>query len=620
MKKMAPLKGFIRKFILLLSLVTLCSTASAIPIKQLPPSINSNKEVIESVSQWNFSDSLKLVLEDLKNGDKEGAKLRLAQFLNLHKDDPGALSLAGVILFDERNYVAAEDSFNRLLKQGVKTSEIYALAGVSAQMQGKTESAKRSFEKSLSLNPDQVLALRSLARLAMANSRAQLANKYFDKILNNSHYKNSALTKVHLEAAEALLQTNQAEKAVKILSIKHIPAELKLAHTFALARTYATMGHFSKSLTVLDNASIEKDDEFFLNIEKVRILAQAGQLDKALRITDSLITEYPDARTRLYYDKGLILASQKQFLAAGDSIIQSATFAKKNEQSLLSIQASKFYFKAGEEKKAETLLKKALKNKPDDLAVKYELAALQSQTANLKGADKLLDEILAKRDDYFLAHYLKGVIAWNQKQILKAFLHFNEAVNINPQYVDAWLALSEVEHIRSGDQHMREKLEFGLKNNPGNPALRYQLAIQAFSVRDYERTKNFLENFPENSGNYGDAQSLLILVLIEQNKPTDTIKKVLDRAKVISPNNIYISDAEGYFLAKNGKASEGIEILKKAAEHAQDDAVIYLHLSEALVINGNKKAAKKALDKAISLGESSENEQFIIDKLKTQLL
>lgn len=619
MKKITELKGLILGFLFTISLVTWCSTATAIPIEQSSPSINSTGDVIESVGRWKFSNGLKPVIEDLKNGDKRTAKLKLARFLTIHKDDPGALSLAGVILFDEHNYVAAEDSFNRLIKQGVKTSEIYALAGVSAQMQGKNVVAKRNLDTALDVNPEQTLALQYLGRIAMGNNQYQEAASYFRRMLNTPAYKDLKFSKAHLEFVDSLILAQQAEKAVKVLSVKNIPDDLQFAHTLALARTYVSLGNVSKGLSVLDKTSVISSEKLFLSLEKIRILAQTGQPDRALQLTDSLIEKNPEARARLYFDRGLILANQKKFAAAAESVLNSAEFAEENEQPLISIQASSFLTKAGDMKSAKNLLKKALKKHPNNLAIKYELASLLSQSTSLKQATKLLDEILAEKDDYFLAHYLRGVIAWNLKQIPKALLHFNAAVNINPQYVDGWLALSEVEHIRSNDQKMREMLERGLKNNPGNPALRYQLASQAFATRDYERAMRFLKNFPETSRSYGNAQSLMILILIDQNKPTEEIRETIDRAKVISPKNIYLKDAEGYFLARNGKPKEAINILRRTATTAKNDAVVYLHLSEALLINGNKIAAKDALKKAIKLGNASENEKFTIDRLKAQL-
>lgn len=614
MEKTKLLRGLI-----ILSLISLSTTLEALPVAPSPSLGGDVAGIFDSISHRGFTGELKLVVQDLQNGKRRQAKLRLGRYLAFNKDDPQALNLAGLILLEEHKYADAEESFRRLLKQGVKTDQTFALSGVSAYMQGKRADAERQLNKALVVNPEHVLALRYLALIEVERNNTAGAIRYYQKILATPAYKNQTLTNVHLNLTDALASKGDIDKAIDMLTVKNIPVTLQKAHAFALASVYARTGQVDKSLAVLDNAKVDKDQQLSIEIEKVRILSFSGKKVRAVEYIDSLIVKYPDARSRLYFDRGIILAEMKNFDAAGESILRSAEFSSQDVQSGIKIKAAEFFFLADDAKKSRKILNKALENEPDNLALKYAQAELFSKTQSLKAAADLLDEVIASDKTHYKAHYLRGVIAWNQQQLDTAFSYFNNAVNVNPQFIDGWMALAEVEHVRSSEQKMQDVLEQGLKNNPGSPVLRYSLASQSFSNREHQRTLSLLENFPENSQGYGDAQSLIVLTMIELNKPPSETQLVLKRAKELAPTNVYLSDAEGYYLAKNGKSNKAVKILARAAEDAKDDALIYLHLSEALLMNGEKDDAEFALLKAMTLGVSSKAEILLAEKLKSKL-
>lgn len=610
------------KLILWVATLMVFVTAEAVPIDRVSNSGGAEDrlaEVVSSINEWYLSEELKLVHQDLQLGKRKRAKLRLARYLALNKNDARALTIAGLVLLEEKKYEDAEESFSRVLRQGFKTADLYAFLGVSAYMQDNQLVAERNLKKATEINPHQILALRYLALLSVERKHPVQALGYYEKILETSGYQKDLFTRVHLNFADTLIQVGEPERAIKVLVNQNVPKQLAVGHGLVLAEAYARIGDQKSALSALNRLSGEDVSELNLGIEKARVYAKSGNPAAGLKHLEGLIESHQDSRAALYFEKGMMLAGMGTLNLAGDSLVESSKYSSDDKKFGLQIRAAGFYRSGGNLSKAENILRGVLKNNPDELNAKYQLAALLAQTEGVTAASRLLDQILDTDKNYYKAHYLLGVISWNQKNTAKALLHFNNAVNINPQFVEGWLALSEVEHIRSGDSKTEIILETGLERNPGNPALRYQLASLSFAEGDFERVLSLLEKFPESSAGYGDAQSLAVLAMISLGKPEADALQLLERANTISPNNVYLADAEGYLLARNGKLREGIDILRKAANVAGDDAIIYLHLSEALLLDGQTQKSKLALTKVIALGVESNTEELMLDKLKAKL-
>lgn len=76
----------------------------------------------------------------------------------------------------------------------------------------------------------------------------------------------------------------------------------------------------------------------------------------------------------------------------------------------------------------------------------------------------------------------------------------------------------------------------------------------------------------------------------------------------------YVYDTHGWVLVKSGKVSEGLELLRKAAEQAKFPDV-FLHLAEAYMLQSDVEQAERALADARVIIESMETQKLAIDPM-----
>ena len=78
------------------------------------------------------------------------------------------------------------------------------------------------------------------------------------------------------------------------------------------------------------------------------------------------------------------------------------------------------------------------------------------------------------------------------------------------------------------------------------------------------------------------------------------------KAAKAAPNNPDIEDTLGWILVGEGKLDEGLKYLRSSAKARPANAAVQYHLGVAYQKNGDVENAKKALQKAVELGNFNE--------------
>jgi tetratricopeptide (TPR) repeat protein len=152
----------------------------------------------------------------------------------------------------------------------------------------------------------------------------------------------------------------------------------------------------------------------------------------------------------------------------------------------------------------------------------------------------------------------------------KGMKSFKKAVEINPSYSPAYIAL--------GDIYFQTKDE--------------EKAVQSY--------RKAVELNPKSL----EAYQRLALILAEQPKSHDEALKMATKSVELGPKSPFSLDAIGWVSVQRGDIKKGIERLKEASTLLPQDPVILYHLGVGHYKNNNPNAAKNALQAALNISKN----------------
>jgi len=188
------------------------------------------------------------------------------------------------------------------------------------------------------------------------------------------------------------------------------------------------------------------------------------------------------------------------------------------------------------------------------------------QTAYWRSSRSLWTHTLACTSGNFIAHYNLGIVLANQGKWIEAIEHYEQAVQLNPNFFEAHdslgVALSTLGKLPEAIQH-------------------------------HERALQLKPDFAEAHFNLGRA-------LAKQGKPNEAIEHY-KRALQLKPDLVEAHYNLGSKLAAQGKWSEAIEHYERALQFKPDDADIHNNLGAALAAQGNWAGAIEHCKRALQL-------------------
>jgi FimV-like protein len=118
----------------------------------------------------------------------------------------------------------------------------------------------------------------------------------------------------------------------------------------------------------------------------------------------------------------------------------------------------------------------------------------------------------------------------------------------------------------------------------------------------------------------GNAMALnnLAYLYAEENKGLPQALAYATRAFMLAPQNDFVRDTLGYVLLRNGKAEQGMRMLRKASESSPKNATIMYHLALAYKETGDQAKATETLQRALALGDFPEarEAQTLLEKIR----
>ena len=101
----------------------------------------------------------------MKKGDLKNAKKHFETTLEIEPEQPTVLINLAVVAMRQKNFGQAEQMCRDAIKVDPNNPDAYFFLGMVYQASGRTFDARKSFEKTLQIDPTHIRALQSLQRM-----------------------------------------------------------------------------------------------------------------------------------------------------------------------------------------------------------------------------------------------------------------------------------------------------------------------------------------------------------------------------------------------------------------------------------------------------------------------
>lgn len=253
------------------------------------------------------------------------------------------------------------------------------------------------------------------------------------------------------------------------------------------------------------------------------------------------------------------------------------------------------------------------------------------------------------------SHMFKGDILWMRGDLDQAKSLYLTTVSMNPQHVDAWRKLINVELAQNKlDEAIVDGKE-ALSHNPGNVIITYFVGVAYMMKKDTNNARLFLERALDQSGNendfvksmiYGGLGDLYHEIKMEsasevaydeaikldsnnvtvmnnaayylslQKKDLEKAAQYAKRANEMEPNSGTFQDTYAWVLFQQGKYQEALVWIEKAIKNSEPSGVLFDHYGDILIKLGKTKEALKQWEKAMTFSEESALDK---EKLKQKI-
>jgi tetratricopeptide (TPR) repeat protein len=224
-------------------------------------------------------------VDALRRGDFPTAETKLRAEIRVHPDDIEALSFLGVALDSLKKFAEADAFHHRALALAPRSGSILDKYGNHLLVTGDETGARKTFLKSLTLDPADGYANLQLAQLALQDKDGSEALKY----LNRLSVEQSARPDVALRRVIALELSGRGAEAATLTAEFRNDAEWNAS----AGRALADAGELSDAETLLENALASTPASFPLLLNLGAVASRTGHYVRSRDVLEAARRQQP---------------------------------------------------------------------------------------------------------------------------------------------------------------------------------------------------------------------------------------------------------------------------------------------------------------------------------------
>ena len=467
-----------------------------------------------------------------------------------------------------------------LLKQYPENPELYNLLALSEIMNKDTASAEKSYQKTISIDNNNILAHLGLSKLALDTGDLVKAKEYANKVLGI----NNKIVNAHLLLADIAYKQKNINEVEFVLSSAHEKVK----------------GDISAEIQVIQSLG-----QFYV-FQK--------QPEKILLLSEDLVKRYPDDSKALSLLAGAQIVNNLKSLAE-TTLTQIINKEKQdiNHRLLLAKLLAEYENK---EKEVIELLDYALETAPSNPEVYVFKTDYLIKLKRYTEASELADLAEKKFPSMSVGNLLKGDVMFAEHKWDNAIDNYQKAYLKQPANKILFIIV-DIMNAQKKSPDAIKLLDNELAKNSKNSEIHFKLATTYQKQNDYKQAENHYNAVLVVQPDNVLALNNLAWIYALENKPQAL--ELAKKAYTLAPESAAIADTYGHLLVKHNQQAEGLKLLEKAANLAPKLEDIQFHLAEAYAANNQQAKAIEILER-ITTAEQNFSEKRsavdLLDKLK----
>lgn len=346
---------------------------------------------------------------------------------------------------------------------------------------------------------------------------------------------------------------------------------------FGLAALSDVSGKESDAVAYYQKATQSKAPEAFLALAGYH--KKKGAPGKALAVLDEAIKINPRAIATLEA-KGRILVEQKDFR-----------------------NALKVY------DQVEAL--------DDERGVALKIGAYVAMKDSAKAVEQA-GRLISKRPGSSQGYLLLATVYQGLKDIPSAMNEVNKAITADGKSMEARLTLGNLYQANRQYDKALAAYQEALKLKPRSVQAQFAIgALYDATGKKPEAAAKYRTILQQNDSFVPALNNLAYLCADGYGKKEEALQLAITAFK-LEPGNAGVMDTVGYALAKNGRTADAVKVMERAVVLLPSDPSVRYHLGLAYFLAGDKAKSEQALQKSLSLGQSSDTKaaQVLLAQLK----
>jgi len=561
----------------------------------------------------------------LAQGNRMGeAEAELIKGVEVGPTDRYARSVLASFYYVSKQLDKAEASYKALAALDADKPQGQSVLADFYSSVGRLDDAIKIYQDILRKAPDYLPARYRLGELLLTHGDTQGASAQIDEVLKkDAHDRQALLLRAKLRAKDGQPEGLKA-------AIEDLREVLRQEPNSRLGLYLMAQANMSLGLTEqaqVFNVDLEKAYPDYLpaKLMHIQLTLTAGDAKGVVSLATDLLNRVNSTAPDQDNSPQLLAElSEKAFLARGAAQIQLKNLAAARQD----FEAARPIAPYDPSVYNNLAFLSLAENKPDEALAAFEnalrvdatnfvaLNGIILQYAKIQQLDKAhsrIDQALSAYPNVAWLHYLKGHVYGYERNVQAAEAEFRRALEINPNYVDAYLSFAALFINSNQTDRAIDEYKKSLAIKPDN-ALIYTLIGMLEDVR-----KNYdaaIENYrkaltiDQNNALAGNNLSWNYAAYGKGN--LDEAARLAQTVVQRNPNIATFVDTLGWVYYKKNLYDAAVEQLKKAvdldgavarAANSSPSATYYYHLGMALKAKGDKEGSRRALETALRLAE-----------------
>ena len=564
-------------------------------------------------------------------GDFDKAEGLAEELIKKDAGDAIAHYLKGRILLTRNKGVEAASHLRIMAERHPGYAPARYFLGAAYLQNGETSKAVSEFEAAVYLDPALSQARLSLAKMKLEAGNAGEAIQIAQKVLN----QNPALDEARLILGSALTIQKDYRGAARELQafVKNNPDTP--AGMIQLGFLHMAQGDAAAAEDRFEAALKTDPDNLSAATELARLYVAQNRHDMAIERLNRMLERNPRL-VRVHEILGQVYSNRKDFSSAEEEYKKAA--AAEPENAALWMGLARFYQSSGQDGKEVSTLEDFIKANPANIDAGMRLTKrLINLYVNQNGTDKALrlinetlkanpkeTEIRLMKADIMMAqnksaesvreiqtaiehdrnskeaHYMLGIAYIRDKKEAQSEAAFREAVRIDPRFIPAWRALTQ---LKLSGGNIDAAIDYGrdaLRADPGAVEMRLLLAEGLLGRKSYKDAIAELETYVDARPTDGRGLYRLGTAYMEDGDDVKAETALL-RALERNPGGVDPLSALVSIYLRRNQLERAVSRINAQIQKAPNAAGFHGLLGRVYADQGNSAKAEEAFRKQASM-------------------